>query len=192
MTGINRRRMLQAIGAATAGAAATTLGTTSVFASFSAPARGLRYRKYAGTDFHPRNTVQKDGSRSERTYFDNGAIYSSGGANDVFVAPLQLPDGARIREIQFSYSLTDDVPILVQFFGFDLENHFTGFSETVPPPIPSDPDPLHIRTYTMTGTPVRVDNTTWSYVLRYGPQVPGPSHILWGARVGYQSHEGAG
>lgn len=190
MTGINRRRMLGAI-AATAGAAASALGAKSVFASFSTPVPGLRYRKYAGTDFHPRSTVQTDGSRSERTYFDNGSVYSSG-ANDVFVAPLELPDGTLIREIQFSYSLTDDVPILVEFYGFDLEDHATGFSETISPPIPSDPDPFHIRTYTMTGTPVRVDNSSWAYVLRYGPQEPGPNHILWGARVGYQSHEGAG
>jgi len=191
MTEINRRRMLGAIGAATAGAAASALSAQSVFASFSAPAPGLRYRKYAGTDFHPRSTLNRDGSRTDRTYFDNGAIYSSA-ANDVFVAAIELPDGALIREIQFSYSLTDDVPILVQFYGFDLENHFTGFSETISPPIPSDPDPLHIRAYTMTGTPVRVDNSTWAYVLRYGPQEPGPNHILWGARVGYRSHEGAG
>ena len=191
MTEINRRRMLGAIGAATAGAAASAFSAKSVFASFSAPVPGLRYRKYAGTDFHPRSTLQRDGSRSDRAYFDNGSIFSSG-ANDVFVAPLQLPDGALIRDIQFSYSLTDDVPILVQFYGFDLENHFTGFSETISPPIPPDPDPLHIRRYTMTGTPVRVDTCTWGYVLRYGPQEPGPNHILWGARVGWQSHEGAG
>lgn len=189
MTGINRRKMLGAIGAATAGAAASAFSAKSVFASFSTPVPGLRYRKYAGTDFHPRSTLQRDGSRSDRAYFDNGSIFSSG-ANDVFVAPVELPDRTLIREIQFSYSLTDDVPILVQFYGFDLENHFTGFSETIAPPIPSDPDPLHIRTYTMTGTPVRVDNSTWGYVLRYWPQEPGPNHILWGARVGCQSHEG--
>jgi len=187
--GINRRTMLRTIGAATAGAAATALGSQSVFASFSAPTPGLRYQKLAGTDFYARNTVQKDGSRSERTYFDNGSIYSSG-ANDAFVTRLQLPDRAVIREIQFSYSITDTVPIVVQFFGFDLENHFTGFSETVAPPDPADPDPLHIRTYTMNGTPVTVDDTNWSYVLRYLPNEPGPAHILWGARVGYRSHEG--
>jgi hypothetical protein len=189
MVGINRRTMLRTMGAATAGAAATALGSQSVFASFSAPTPGLRYQKVAGTDFYARNTVQSDGSRSERTYFDNGSIYSSG-ANDAFVTRLQLPDRAVIREIQFSYSITDSVPIVVQFFGFDLENHFTGFSETVPPPDPADPDPLHIRTYTMKGTPVTVDDTSWTYVLRYMPNEPGPSHILWGARVGYRSHEG--
>ena len=188
MTAINRRKMLQAIGAATAGAAATALASQPALAAFSPPTRGLRYQKYAGTDFHPRSTLQADGSRSERTYFDNGAIYSSG-ANDVFVARVHLPQGAVIREIQFSYSITDSQPINVQFFGFDLENHFTGFAETVPFPVPADPDPLHIRTYTMLGTPVTVDNTTWSYVLRYGPMEIGPAHILWGARIGYRSDD---
>lgn len=147
MTGINRRKMLQAMGAATAGAAATVVGSQSVLAAFSPPAGGLSYQKYAGTDFHPRNTLQKDGSRSDWTYFDNGSIYaSSAGGNDVYVARVELPQRAVIREIQFSYSITDSVPINVQFYGFDLENHFSGFLETVPPPDPADPDPLHIRT----------------------------------------------
>ena len=100
---------------------------------------------------------------------------------------MQLPQGAVIKEIQWSYSITDSAPINVQFFGFDLENHFSGFSETVPPPDPADPDPLHIRTYTMQGTPVTIDNAVWAYFLRYGPRENGPSHILWGARVGYRS-----
>ena len=185
MTGINRRTMLQAIGAATAGAAVTALGSKPVFAALSAPTPGLLYRKIAGTEFQPRN------SSSQRAYFDNGSIYSIG-PNDAFVAPVQLPQHSVIREIQFSYSITDDVPILAQFFGFDLEDHFSGFTETVAPPFPTDPNPLHIRTYTMLGTPVTVDNSTWAYDLRYMPQESGPAHILWGARVGYQRDADAG
>lgn len=185
MTEMNRRKMLQAIGAATAGAAVTALGGKPVLAAFSAPTPGLLYRKYAGTDFQPRN------SASQRAYFDNGSIYSTG-PNDAFVAPVQLPQHSVIKEIQFSYSITDGVPILVQFFGFDLENHFSGFSETVAAPAPTDPNPLNIRTYTMLGTPVTVDNTMWAYALRYMPQEGGPAHILWGARIGYERNAGEG
>ena len=179
MTGINRRKMLQSIGAAAAGAAVTALGSKPVLAAFSTPEPGLLYRKYAGTDFHARS------STGQRSYFDNGSIYSVG-PNDVFVAPVQLPQHSVIKEIQFSYSITDGVPILVQFFGFDLENHYSGFSETVAPLSPTDPNPLNIRTYTKLGTPVTVDNATWAYALRYAPREGGAAHILWGARVGYQ------
>jgi hypothetical protein len=80
-----------------------------------------------------------------------------------------------IEQIQFSFSITDSDPIIVAFFGFDLENHFSGFAETVPAPDLVDPNPLNIRTYTMQGTPVSIDNSTWAYVLRYGPHEPGPS-----------------
>ena len=179
MTGLNRRKMLQSIGAAAAGAAVTALGSKPVFAAFSAPTPALLYRKYAGTDFHPQK------STGQRSYVNNGSIYSLG-PDDVFVAPVQLPQHSVIKEIQFSYSITDGVPILVQFFGFDLENHYSGFSETVAPPNPSDPNPSNIRTYIMLSTPVTVDNATWAYALRYVPLKGGEAHILWGARVGYQ------
>ena len=185
MTEINRRQILQAIGAATAGAAVTVLAGKPVVAAFSAPAPGLLYRKYAGTDFQPGN------STGQRAYFDNGSIYSIG-PNVTFIAPVQLPQQSVIREIQFSYSITDGIPILVQFFGFDLENHSSGFSETVAPPNRPDLNPLNIRTYTMLGTPVAVDNATWAYVLRYVAQESGPAHILWGARVGYERNAAEG
>ena len=87
---VSRREVLSKFAAAAAGAGAAIVGSHPVMA-FSRPSPKLRYLKFAGTDFFPRSTVQPSGDRSERTYFDNGSIYSSG-PNDLFVARVQLPD----------------------------------------------------------------------------------------------------
>jgi hypothetical protein len=189
MRRISRRQALSTLAASATGVVAAAIGRQPVLASFSPSVPSRRYLKFAGTDFFARSTVQPGGARSERTYFDNGSIYSSGD-NDIFVARVQVPDRSIIEEIQFSYSITDSEGVRFEFFGFDLEDDFAGFAEPVDAPDPVDPDPLHIRTYTMQGTPVTVDNSTWAYYLRYGPREPGPAHILWGARVGYRPGAG--
>src|SRR5438445_8219774 len=104
MRKISRRQALSTLAASATGVVAAAIGSDPMLASFSPPVPSRRYLKFAGTDFFPRSSVQPGGARSERTYFDNGSIYSSGD-NDIFVARVQLPDRSVIEEIQFSYSI---------------------------------------------------------------------------------------
>jgi hypothetical protein len=202
MSGINRRKMLQAMGAATAGAAATALGTQPVLAALSSPIRGLRYQMYGGHNFTPRSTV-RDGNRRDWTYNNNGSIWSSGAVPDLFLTRLQLPQGAVIEDVQWNISLGDaSASMRFELLGFDLQNGAAtlavGFATLAADHIQtvsmnrtpfSEPNPDQPGgTLTWPGLPATVDNSAWNYVLRWTPGANGPTHILWGARVGYRSH----
>src|SRR2546426_5110373 len=180
MSGINRRKMLQTIGAATAGAAAATLGSQPVFAALSPPAPGLLYQMYGGHNFTPRSTF-KNGNRRDWAYNNNGSIWSNGTVPDVWLTRLQLPQGARIEDVQWNVFLGDATAAMrFELLGFDLKNGFatlavafaaepsdqiqtirmnrTPFTE----PNPDTPG----TTLTWPGLPTTVDNSAWNYVLR--------------------------
>lgn len=178
MSRISRRKMLQAIGAGTAGTAMAALSGTKVLAAFSSQTPGLRYQKYGGHDFKPIT-----GTTTSWVYNDNGSIYAdfSIPGGHAFSTRLQLPQGATIREVQFNFFSNDTIPLDFSLIAFDLQNGFDVlFTSTSTTP---DPD---IQTISLDGNPAIVDNAAWNYVLRWRPGLSGPAHILWGARVGYR------
>jgi hypothetical protein len=175
---ISRRRMLQTIGAGTAGTAMAALSGASALAAFSTPTPGLRYQKYGGHDFKPIT-----GTTTSWVYNDNGSIYAdfSVPGGHAFSTRLQLPQGAFISEVQFNFFSNDSIPLDFSLIAFDLQNGFDVlFTST------SSTPNADIQTISLAGSPAVVDNAVWNYVLRWRPGVSGPAHILWGARVGFR------
>jgi len=200
MSAINRRRMLQTIGAATAGAAAAALGSRPAFAALSPPTPNLQYEMYGGHNFTPRSTF-KNGARRDWAYNDNGSIWSSGDVPDFWLTRLQLPQRAQIEDVQWNVFLGDaTAPMRFELLGFDLNNGYAALAiaflsvpsnqiQTVSmnkTPF-SEPNPDQPGTFlTWPGLPATIDNSAWNYVLRWGPGATGPNHILWGVRLGYR------
>ena len=185
MSKIQRRTVLRAMVAAVTGTALTALGGEAAYAAFRPPVPGRRYQRYGGHNFSPNSTF-KDGLRTDRTYNDNGSIYVTG-TPGIFNTRLQLPDGAVIEEVQFNYFLGSLPAMLFQLLAFDNAN---GYISPFPSAQAGSPDPTKIQTVSLTGLPVRVDNSAWNYVLRWVPQAADTNHILWGARVGYRRPDG--
>ena len=170
--------------AAGTGTALTALGSQTVYAAFSPPVRGRRYQKFGGHDFKPISTL-KNGLRTDWTYNDNGSVYASGTPTQ-FSTRLQLPDGAVIVEVQFNYFLGSLPAMDFALIAFDNAN---GFQPNIPSAHVDSPDPTAIQTASLAGLPIKVDNASWNYVLRWAPSSADPDHMLWGARVGYR-HRG--
>ena len=184
MSKIHRRTMLRGIVAAVAGTAVTVLSSQAAYAAFSPPVRGRRYQRYGGHNFTPTSTL-KDEQRTDWTYNDNGSIYVAGTPRP-FQTRLQLPQGAVIEEVQFSYFLGSLPPMDFLLLAFDNAGGFQPNS----PSAQAVAVGTSIQTISLSGLPVRVDNAAWNYVIRWAPTVAGPDQILWGARVAYRSPEG--
>jgi hypothetical protein len=181
MSKVQRRTMLRAIVAALVGTAATTVTGQA----FTPPLRSRRYQKFGGHNFYPISTF-KNGQRTDWTYNDNGSIYATGSPT-LFNTRVQLPDGALIEEVQFNYFLGSLPPMYFSLIAFDNAN---GYQSPIPTAQADSPDPTRIQTISLAGLPVRVDNATWNYVLRWAPAAVDTDHMLWGARVGYRMSEG--
>jgi hypothetical protein len=180
MSGVERRTILRAMFAALAGMAATAIAGHAATGTFTPPVRSRRYQKYGGHNFSPNSTL-KDGNRTDRTYNDNGSVYVTGVPN-IFNTRVQLPDGAVIEEVQFNYFLGSPPPMYFQLLAFDNAN---GYQTPIPSALADTPG-SGIQTISLSDLPVRVDNATWNYVLRWAPQAADTDHMLWGARIGYR------
>ncbi len=150
----------------------------------SAPAATLPYtptfwyKYYNGSDFISRSPTQY-----ETVYAAPGGIYSSAGTLSQFITRVDLPQGARIREIIFIFvdNSTEDIGYwLVRYDPLnnaysDLISNATSGAAT------------SIRTQTTTGAPITtIDNCNYAYQLNVRTYVANSTQTIKGFRVGFE------
>jgi len=134
---------------------------------------------FVGTDFHP--------TTSEINFVSSGTnIYCTAGSSTCsFIAPLYLPQGSQITEID--YYVVDnnsnyDLAMQVNRFNPQTGNlSFLGVGSTIGYTSSDD-----ILTITKTGSPLfTIDNTTQDYVVLIQPTMTSMEQRIVGARVHY-------
>jgi S-layer family protein len=110
-------------------------------------------------------------------------LYRTSGNQLIFLAPLHLPSGARIEEIQLQAcdnSTVDRIFVALFYQDGSVENSVagagTGFTEA----------PGCTVVTTVLGTPLVVNNAQYAYGLRLELFPTGPTNLFRGVRVAYR------
>ena len=139
---------------------------------------GLWYKYFTGFDFVSRRPTEY---QTVEVYV--GGIRSSAGTSNDFVTRLDLPQGARIKEIIFLY--VDNATSNINFWlvRYDpLNNTFSDLASQA-----TSGASTAVRTQTATGSPITtIDNRNYTYQLQAWTYVANETHVIKGFRVGYE------
>jgi hypothetical protein len=139
-----------------------------------APDLTFSYYRLVGTAFNPRTSTTTFG------YNFNGCIYETGGTDNRFMAPLQVPHGATLKYLRLYYddsSTTTDLTAWITRYqpGVTSEDltslsssGSSGYGTTLSPEI----------THT-------VDTANWAYTIIVAPNANAATNSLCGIRVAY-------
>jgi hypothetical protein len=200
--GLLKTLALGALGAGTVGVAlaegsnntahAQTVEGTEAFVAPAPTTPGLYYQSFAGIDFLPETDTQ---AYDKTTGL--GGIQKSADSTNVFIAHLDLPEGAIIEEVvwYFVKPVGNDFTFRLTRYNYPDQSFVNLFSNTTSA-LSGSTNVQSFVTTPQTGVTVAqktVKNAEFNYNLI--AQVPynfGQTYILQGARVGYSMPYGSG
>lgn len=187
---LSRASLLKSAAGVTMGAAAAVIAADMPDIAAAAPAGGQRlfafsptttYQSFMGNDFNPANSASGYSIGA-----NPGIIQQAAGTPDIFLARLDLPQGAQVTDLHFTVLYNDSNGMTVAVESIDSAGTQTVLDF-------GSPSTASVGTQTV---PVAisplfsVDNSTLSYQLTWSPGTVGPTQQLNSARIGYLSIAG--